>query len=52
MRFGCDYLVIATGYLNDFDVIPGLGPGGNACSITYLDGTVDAAWCPGRLGKG
>jgi len=40
---GYDYLVIATGYLNDFDVIPGLGPGGNAYSITYLDGAVDAA---------
>jgi hypothetical protein len=25
-----DYLVIAIGYLNDFDVIPGLGPGANA----------------------
>jgi NADH dehydrogenase FAD-containing subunit len=38
-----DYLVIATGYLNDFGVVPGLGPGGNAYSITYLDGAVDAA---------
>ncbi len=38
-----DYLVVATGYLNDFDVIPGLGPGGNAYSITHLDGAVDAA---------
>jgi sulfide:quinone oxidoreductase len=38
-----DYLVIATGYLNDFSVIPGLGSGGNAFSITYLDGAVDAA---------
>jgi sulfide:quinone oxidoreductase len=33
-----DYLVIATGYLNDFDVIPGLGPQGNAYSITSLEG--------------
>jgi NADH dehydrogenase FAD-containing subunit len=40
---GYDYLVIATGYLNDFDVIPGLGRGGNAYSITYLEGAVDAA---------
>jgi sulfide:quinone oxidoreductase len=40
---GYDYLVIATGYLNDFDVIPGLGPGGNAYSITSLEGAVDAA---------
>jgi sulfide:quinone oxidoreductase len=38
-----DYLVIATGYVNDFNVVPGLGPGGNAYSITYLDGAVDAA---------
>jgi sulfide:quinone oxidoreductase len=38
-----DYLVIATGYLNDFDVVPGLGPGGNAYSITNLDGAVEAA---------
>src|SRR6266498_1761606 len=38
-----DYLVIATGYLNDFDVIPGIGPGGNAYSITSLEGAVDAA---------
>jgi sulfide:quinone oxidoreductase len=38
-----DYLVIATGYLNDFSVIPGLGSGGNAFSITYLDGAVEAA---------
>jgi NADH dehydrogenase FAD-containing subunit len=38
-----DYLVIATGYMNDFDVVPGLGPGGHAYSITYLEGAVDAA---------
>lgn len=38
-----DYLVIATGYLNDFDVIPGLGPEGNAYSITALESAVDAA---------
>ncbi|HEX2405460.1 MAG TPA: FAD-dependent oxidoreductase [Acidimicrobiia bacterium] len=24
-EYGFDYLVIATGYLNDFDVVPGLG---------------------------
>jgi NADH dehydrogenase FAD-containing subunit len=40
---GFDYLVIATGYLNDFEVVPGLGPGGNAYSITSLEGAVDAA---------
>jgi NADH dehydrogenase FAD-containing subunit len=38
-----DYLVIATGYVNDFDVVPGLGPGGNAYSITHLDGAIEAA---------
>jgi sulfide:quinone oxidoreductase len=41
--YGYDYLVIATGYLNDFGVIPGLGRGGNAYSITSLEGAVDAA---------
>src|SRR5215207_6874743 len=40
---GFDYLVIATGYRNDFQVVPGLGPGGNAYSITSLEGAVDAA---------
>ena len=40
---GFDYLVIATGYRNDFNVVPGLGPGGNAYSITSLEGAVDAA---------
>ena len=38
-----DYLVVATGFVNDFDVVPGLGPGGNAYSITALDSAVDAA---------
>ena len=42
-EYGYDYLVVATGYLNDFGVVPGLGPGGNAYSITYLEGAVDAA---------
>jgi sulfide:quinone oxidoreductase len=31
-----DYLVIATGYRNDFDAVEGLGPGGNAYTITTL----------------
>lgn len=38
-----DYLVVATGYVNDFGVVPGLGPGGNAFAITALDSAVDAA---------
>ncbi len=31
-----DYLVIATGYRNDFDAVEGIGPGGNAHTITTL----------------
>jgi NADH dehydrogenase FAD-containing subunit len=42
-EYAYDYLVIATGYRNDFDVVPGLGPDGNAYSITHLRGAVDAA---------
>ena len=34
--YGYDYLVIATGYRNKFDVVPGLGPGGYAQTITTL----------------
>lgn len=40
--YSWDYLVIATGYLNDFSVVPGLGPDGHAFSITSLDGAVRA----------
>jgi NADH dehydrogenase FAD-containing subunit len=36
-RFTYDYLVIATGYRNDFSVVPGLGPEGNAFTITTLE---------------
>ena len=41
-----DYLVIATGFRNDFDVAPGLGPDGNAVTITSLDDAILAgeAW--------
>jgi sulfide:quinone oxidoreductase len=42
-HYDYDYLVIATGYLNDYDVVPGLGPGGNAHAITDLEGAVEAA---------
>ncbi len=38
-----EYLVIATGYVNDFGAVPGLGPEGNAYSITYVEGAVAAA---------
>jgi len=37
-----DYLVIATGYRNNFDVVPGLGPGGNAYTITTLEDAIKA----------
>src|SRR5499433_886872 len=37
-----DYLVIATGYRNNFGVVPGLGPGGNAYTITTLDDAIAA----------
>ena len=37
-----DYLVIATGYRNDFSIIPGLGPGGNAYTITSLEDAIHA----------
>jgi sulfide:quinone oxidoreductase len=37
-----DYLVIATGYRNDFDAVPGLGPKGNAYTITTLEDAIHA----------
>jgi NADH dehydrogenase FAD-containing subunit len=37
-----DYLVIATGYRNNFSVVPGLGPGGNAYTITTLEDAIHA----------
>ena len=37
-----DYLVVATGYRNDFDAVPGLGPGGNASTITTMAGALEA----------
>jgi sulfide:quinone oxidoreductase len=40
--FGYDYLVVATGYRNDFGVVPGLGPGGNAYTITTLEDAIHA----------
>ena len=40
--YGYDYLVIATGYRNDYDVVPGLGPGGNAYGITTLEDAIRA----------
>lgn len=41
--YAYDYLVVATGFRNDFDAVPGLGPDGHAYSITSMDGAVDAA---------
>jgi sulfide:quinone oxidoreductase len=37
-----DYLVIATGYRNNFAPVPGLGPDGNAYTITTLDDAIRA----------
>jgi sulfide:quinone oxidoreductase len=37
-----DYLVIATGYRNNFDAVEGLGPDGNAYTITTLDDAIHA----------
>lgn len=37
-----DYLVIATGYKNNFDIVPGLGPNGNAYTITTLEDAIKA----------
>jgi len=37
-----DYLVIATGYRNNFGVAPGLGPDGNAYTITTLEDAIRA----------
>jgi len=34
--------VIATGYRNDIDAIPGIGPGGNANTITTLPAAIAA----------
>lgn len=41
-----DYLIVATGYRNNFDVVPGLGPEGFAQSITTLPDAerAGAAW--------
>ncbi|HZP30022.1 MAG TPA: FAD-dependent oxidoreductase [Acidimicrobiia bacterium] len=41
-RYDYDYLVIATGYRNNFDVVPGLGPDGNAYTITTLEDAIHA----------
>jgi sulfide:quinone oxidoreductase len=40
---GYDYLVVATGYLEDFSPIPGAGPAGPTHAITSLEGAVAAA---------
>jgi len=37
-----DYLVIATGYKNNFSIVPGLGPDGNAHTITTLEDAIKA----------
>jgi len=42
-RYYYNYLVIATGYRNKFDVVPGLGPDGYAQTITTLPDAEQAA---------
>jgi NADH dehydrogenase FAD-containing subunit len=42
-EYGYDYLVIATGYRNDFTIVPGLGPNGHANTITTLADAEQAA---------
>jgi sulfide:quinone oxidoreductase len=37
-----DYLVVATGYRNNFDAVPGLGADGHAYTITTLDDAMHA----------
>ncbi len=39
---GYDYLVIATGYRNDFEAVPGTGPDGPAGTITTAADALDA----------
>jgi NADH dehydrogenase FAD-containing subunit len=36
-RYSYDYLVVASGYRNKFDAVPGLGPNGFAQTITTLE---------------
>lgn len=45
MTYDYDHLVVATGYRNDFDTVPGIGRagGGNASTITTAQDAVDAA---------
>ncbi len=40
--YGYDYLVIATGYRNNFSIVPGLGPSGHAYTITTLEDAIHA----------
>jgi len=41
--YSYDYLVVATGYRNDFESVPGIGPGGNAATITTASDAFEAA---------
>jgi sulfide:quinone oxidoreductase len=44
--YSYDHLVVATGFRNDFETVPGIGPGGYASTITTPGDAVDAhaAW--------
>ena len=49
---GFDYLVVATGYREDFSPIPGAGSGGPAHAITSLEGALAAAeWLAAAAGR-
>ncbi len=41
-NYNYDYLVIATGYRNNFSAVPGLGPNGNAYTITTMADAIQA----------
>ena len=45
-HYSYDHLVVATGFRNDLDMVPGIGPGGNASTITTPADAVAAqeAW--------
>ena len=44
-----DYLVVATGYRNDLERVPGIGPGGHASTITTVPAAFDAVGHWGRV---
>ena len=43
LDYSYDYLVIATGFRNDFERVPGIGPGGHASTITTPSDAIEAS---------